>query len=64
MENESRPLVPAPGNTMVTPGEASAETVLDKLAETGGPIGQEQIAEAIQRLQRYKAGKATTRPDM
>lgn len=58
MENETRPIVPAPGNTMFTPGEAAVETVMDKLVESEGPIGQEQIAEAIQRLQRYKAGKS------
>lgn len=48
-----RDILPAPGATDI-PEPAVEETVEISM---GGPIGQEEIAEAIQRLQRYKEGK-------
>lgn len=48
-----RDILPAPGATDI-PEPAVEETVEISM---GGPIGQDEIAEAIQRLQRYKEGK-------
>lgn len=47
-------IVPAPGSTQVP--DNSAETPVQLPAAQ--PIGQEEISQAIQRLQRYKQGKA------
>ena len=48
-----RDILPAPGSTEIR--EPAVETMVE--IPMAGPIGQEEISEAIQRLQRYKEGK-------